>query len=64
LCEVGGDAAQYFDANDAEELALKIENVLSDDVLRTSMIARGLEHIKNFSWEKCAKETLRVLLKN
>lgn len=63
LREVGGDAAQYFDANDARELALKIKNVLSDDILREDMIARGSEHIKNFSWEKCAKETLDVLLR-
>lgn len=61
LREVGGDAAQYFDANDSEELARKIEAVLSDETLRVSMIARGLEQVKKFSWEKCARETLEVL---
>ena len=64
LREVGGDAAQYFVASNADELAEKMQLVLSDESLRTSMIARGLEHIKNFSWEKCAKETLNVLLKS
>ena len=63
LREVGGDAAGYFDANDAEELALKMQKVLSDDVLRTGTIARGLEQVKKFSWEKCARETLDVLKK-
>lgn len=64
LREVGGDAAEYFNADDAEELALKIKKVLSDDMLRADMIARGFEHVKKFSWEKCAKETLHVLLDN
>lgn len=58
LQEVGGDAAQYFDANDAVELAEKIRLVLSDEKLREEMVAKGLTQIKKFSWEKCARETL------
>lgn len=61
LREVGGNAAEYFDANDREELARKMEKVISDETLRLGMIARGLDHMKQFSWEKCARETLEVL---
>lgn len=61
LREVGGDAVEYFDAHDANELAEKINLVLSDESLRQNMIARGMEHIKKFSWGKCARETLEVL---
>jgi glycosyltransferase involved in cell wall biosynthesis len=64
LREVGGDAAEYFSAGDPAALAEKIRRVISDESLRSEMIARGLEHIKKFSWEKCARETLDVLLKS
>jgi glycosyltransferase involved in cell wall biosynthesis len=63
LREVGGDAAEYFDASHTEELVRKMEEVLSDETLRAGMIARGLEQVKKFSWEKCARETLDVLKK-
>ncbi len=64
LREVGGDAVEYFDADDVGELAEKIGMVVSDEMLRLGMIARGVHHIQKFSWEKCAKETLGVLLKS
>jgi alpha-1,3-rhamnosyl/mannosyltransferase len=63
LPEVGGDAAIYFEDNDASDMAKKIKNVLTDENLRASHIAKGLEQIKKFSWEKCAKETLEYLKK-
>jgi len=61
LPEVGGDAALYFDAQKPEDLADKIERVLGDENLRATMVAKGLEQIKKFSWEKCAQETLEYL---
>ena len=61
LPEVGGDAPLYFNANDPKELSLKIESILEDKNLRDEMIANGLEQIKKFSWEKCARETLEYL---
>jgi glycosyltransferase involved in cell wall biosynthesis len=61
LPEVGGNATAYFDAANSKELAKKIEQVLVDVDLRNQMIKRGLEQIKNFSWEKCARETLDYL---
>ena len=64
LREVGGDAVEYFDASDVEAFAKKMYLVLSDEMLRASMIVRGLEQVKKFSWEKCARETLCVLLKS
>lgn len=64
LREVGGGAAEYFDAKNAAELAEKIKMVLSDEKLKKEMIARGLTQIKKFSWEKCAAETLEWLESN
>ena len=58
--EVGGDAAIYFDPYDEKDMAEKIELVLKDDILRQEMISKGLKRVKEYSWEKCAKETLKV----
>lgn len=58
LPEVGGKAVLYFADNSAEDLAQKIEEVLSDDKLRQNLISAGREQIKKFSWDKCAWETL------
>lgn len=61
LPEAGGDAALYVDPENTQDIAKKIDIVLSDEKLRTTMIKKGYAHIKNFSWEKTAKETLNIL---
>lgn len=61
LPEVGGDAAIYFDPQNADDIAEKLEKVVSDDKLRQDMVKKGYNQIKKFSWEKTAKETLKVL---
>lgn len=61
LPEAGGDAAIYFDPKDANDIKEKIEKVISNTKLRSEMIEKGKLQIKKFSWEKTARETLRVL---
>ena len=61
LPEVGGDAALYFDPQSVDDIAQKIEKVISDEKLREEMVKKGYNQIKKFSWEKTAKETLKVL---
>ena len=61
LPEAGGDAAVYFDPQNVQDIAEKINKVISDEKLRDEMIKKGYEQIKKFSWEKAAKETLKVL---
>ncbi|TSD00961.1 MAG: AprM [Parcubacteria group bacterium Athens0714_25] len=58
LREAGGEAAEYFNALDSEELFVKIKKILSDGDLRKTMIEKGAIQAEKFSWEKCAKETL------
>ena len=55
LPEAGGDAALYFDPNNPEDIAQTMEKVLSDKKLRETMIKKGFEQVKKFSWEKTAK---------
>jgi len=59
--EVGGEAIEYFNPQDIAEMAEKMRKVLADPNLRADLRRRGLERAKQFSWEKCARETLEVL---
>ena len=61
LPEAAGDAALYFDGKNSNELAEKIKSILDNNDLKNSLIAKGVEQIKKFSWEKCARETLEYL---
>ena len=58
LPEVCGNAAEYFDPKNIDEMANVISRVLSDDKLRAKLIKLGYEKVKEYSWEKCARETL------
>ncbi len=61
LPEAGGNAALYVNPENVDDIAKKIDKVLSDPKLRLEMIKKGREQVKKFSWEKTAKETLKVL---
>lgn len=61
LPEVGGDAVLYFDTKSDEDLMKKMRTVLLDEQIREQCLSRGKERLKQFSWERCAKETLEVL---
>ena len=59
--EVYGEAAVYFNPHDASDITQKILEVLRyNDTYHFKMVARGRKQAERFSWEKCAKETLRV----
>ncbi len=52
LSEVGGEAVEYFNPRDAEELAKKIKLLLNNENLRQEFIRKGKERAKKFSWEE------------
>ena len=60
LPEVYGDAAHYFDPTSVEDMAAKIREVLNDQALRKSLIQKGSEQVKKYSWETTARQTLDV----
>ena len=60
LPEVHGDAALYFDPLDITDMAAKINQVLTDATLRQKLITDGREHVKSFSWQRMAQQTLQV----
>lgn len=61
LPEVCGDAALYVDPYSPEDIAEKIQLLISDNKLREELRRKGLERAKKFSWEKCAKEMIKVI---
>lgn len=63
LLEVGNDAAIYFKTSNSNDLVGKLEMILGDKKLRDSFVEKGKIHSEDFSWEKCAKETLDILSK-
>jgi glycosyltransferase involved in cell wall biosynthesis len=62
LPEIGGDAASYFPPTDVSSMREAIARVIDDDTVRTSMIARGQERARLFSWDRTTEETKRVYL--
>lgn len=60
LPEVYGDAAEYFDPLDIQDMANSIERVITDDKLRAKLIQRGNKQIKKFSWRKMAEQTKTI----
>lgn len=57
--EVAGDAAIL--AKNNQEFINGIEKVISNKSERVRMVKAGFEQAKKFSWEKTAKETLKIL---
>lgn len=61
LPEAGGDAALYFNPEDVDDIVKSLESIIQSSELRDKLIKKGYEQVKKFSWEKTAKETLKVL---
>ncbi|RME35317.1 MAG: glycosyltransferase family 1 protein [Thermoflexia bacterium] len=60
LPEVAGDAALLADPTDIRALVAAMERALTDEALRASLRARGLERARQFTWEEAAKRTVEV----
>ena len=59
--EVSGSVLRYFDAYSEGEMASVMHEVLSSTDLQRQLREAGLQRASEFSWEKCARETLNVL---
>jgi glycosyltransferase involved in cell wall biosynthesis len=58
--EVVGDAGVLFDPDDPAAIAATLERVLSDEFLRSDLIARGRKRVKPFTAENFGKATRAV----
>ncbi len=61
LPEAAGDAALYVNPENADDISAKMQKLVDDPALRKELIAKGTKQLTKFSWEKAAKETLKVL---
>jgi glycosyltransferase involved in cell wall biosynthesis len=60
LPEVYQDAVLYFDPLDVEDMAAKIEGMVTDKKLQAKFTSRGASLVKQYSWERMARQTLEV----
>ena len=61
MSEVGGKAAIYVTPTDINDMAQKIDWVLElSSSQRSDLISKGYQQAKKFSWEKAARETLKI----
>lgn len=59
--EIAEGAAELFDPDDPDDLARAIERVLTDDELRDTLVARGQQHVADFSWDRTVEQTKALL---
>jgi len=62
LPEIAGEAALYFDPKNEIDMMRKIKQTISDGK-NSSRVKLGLNRVRNFTWEKTAKETLDIYKK-
>ena len=60
LPEVLGDAALLIEGSDAENWAVKISALLSDDAARKSLVACGAAQAASFTWQETARRTWKL----
>lgn len=60
LPEVAGDAAVLVPPTDVHAIAEGLNRLLEDDALRVDLARRGPRRAAQFSWERCARETLAI----
>ncbi len=58
--EVGADAARYFILDDADSLLTQVIDLIDNPVLRKTLIEKGRERVKLFSWDDAARKTADV----
>jgi len=60
LPEVVGDAALLVDPGDAEEIAIAMHRLLTNDDLHSELCQKGFRRAGCFSWDEAARQTLKV----
>ncbi|HSA14755.1 MAG TPA: glycosyltransferase family 1 protein [Spirochaetota bacterium] len=60
LPEVGGNAVAYFNPHDSISFKDSFRSLMENSALRKSLKEKGLERLKNFSWEKTVDKTIAI----
>lgn len=64
LPEVVGDTAYLVNPHNVDEIVEGMKLLLQNEELRTQVIKRQLERVKEFNWQKGAKDFLEIFSKN
>ena len=59
--EVAGSAALLVNPYDTSAIADAMNKLLKDEQLKERLISMGFQRAKEFSWKKCAEQTMEVL---
>ncbi len=60
LPEIAGEAAAYFPVGDISAIIKTLKVLLTSEDARASLVLKGQERLQQFSWEKCAEQTLNI----
>lgn len=60
LPEVAGDAALLIDPYDVNAIADALQQLIEDQPLRDRLIQKGLSRVKEFTWQKSARQLLDI----
>ena len=60
LPEITNNAAIYFDPKNVESIKITMEEFLNNNEEKNNLIQKGLHNVENFTWRKCAYETLEI----
>ena len=61
--EVVGDAAVTFEPSDIGDTRLALERACFDDTTRQQLLAAGGLRVREFTWDRCARETVAAYRK-
>jgi glycosyltransferase involved in cell wall biosynthesis len=59
--DILGDAGLYFEPDRASSIAACLERLFRDDTERAALAARSFARAQQFSWRRCAADTLQFL---
>jgi len=58
--EIAGNAGIYFEPKSIDDMREKIDRVICSESLRETLVNKGFERLKDFSWQRCARQTAEV----
>ena len=59
--EIGGEAVLQVDPLDVDDILRGLKEITSDENLRKTLVKKGHERVKEFSWEKCVDQIYSLL---
>jgi glycosyltransferase involved in cell wall biosynthesis len=62
--EAAGAGALLVDPKDTQSIADAMQRIFDDTALRETLIQRGFENCKRFSWEQSARKLWEICIKS